>query len=68
MRCPSCKSTNFIVINTDNKFESFTHRYRKCSDCFVTWKTKELVVDGSIHKNEPETLTENEDEDVNILW
>lgn len=39
MICPSCKSTNNIILDSKLKI-SYIRRRRKCQDCGTRWKTE----------------------------
>lgn len=51
MNCPVCKSYNIYVTGTNNKPETYTHRYEHCLDCGTTFQTAEEVIPGSIKEN-----------------
>lgn len=49
MKCPSCQSTNYKVINSRQR-STYIKRRRECINCGKRWRTVE------IHENELQVL------------
>ncbi len=43
MRCPTCKSNDHYVKNTDSDFDDITTRERRCRHCNEKFGTKEVI-------------------------